>query len=238
VLAGALFLGDCDRITVAIERPDGRLVDTQMEAGNPVVPVNPNAIKTWREAGTGSSPKPDAGAAQVIADYLRCRAHRLASVVLYSAKAKALCTVVCTREDPVGLPVAATNQLAALLDALWPAAKAIFADVESPIALEFLTRYPTARHALHRGVKKGLAAFCTKHGYWGRRRAEQLAARLRAGSPGTTDEALRDAVQAIVAVPKNLDYRVAATLGEHPHSEFYMSLARSGEITAAEMLAE
>ena len=32
----------------------------------------------------------------------------------------------------------------ALLEAHWPGAKAIFADVESPIALAFLTRYPTA----------------------------------------------------------------------------------------------
>ena len=39
--------------------------------------------------------------------------------------------------------VAATNQLAALLDAHWPGAKAIFADVESPIAWSSCTRYPT-----------------------------------------------------------------------------------------------
>jgi len=32
---------------VAIERPDGRLLDLLLEAGHPVVPVEPNAIKTW-----------------------------------------------------------------------------------------------------------------------------------------------------------------------------------------------
>ena len=42
--------------------------------------------------------------------------------------------MVRTRDDLVDMRVAATNQLSALLDAHWPGAKAIFADVESPIA--------------------------------------------------------------------------------------------------------
>ena len=46
---------------VAIERPDGRLVDALLEAGHPVVPVKPNAIKTWREGEVISGAKSDAG---------------------------------------------------------------------------------------------------------------------------------------------------------------------------------
>ena len=38
--------GDPLDVPVAIERPDGRLVDALLEAGYPVVPVSPNAIKT------------------------------------------------------------------------------------------------------------------------------------------------------------------------------------------------
>jgi hypothetical protein len=41
-------LGDPAGIPVAIERPNGRLADVLLEAGHPVVPVSPNAIKTWR----------------------------------------------------------------------------------------------------------------------------------------------------------------------------------------------
>ena len=32
---------------VAIERPDGGLLDLLLEAGHPMVPVEPNLIKTW-----------------------------------------------------------------------------------------------------------------------------------------------------------------------------------------------
>ena len=58
---------------VGIERPNGRLVDLLLEAGHPVVPVSPNAIKTWRDGEVLSGAKSDAGDAAVIAEYLRLR---------------------------------------------------------------------------------------------------------------------------------------------------------------------
>jgi transposase len=241
-------LGEAELMPVAIERPDGRLVDALLEAGHPVVPVKPNAIKTWRDGEVLSGAKSDAGDAEVIAEYLRLRHHRLHLATPYSAETKALRTVVRTRSDLVDMRVAATNQLSALLDLHWPGAKAVFADVESPIALEFLTRYPTARHAQHLGAKR-IAAFCTKHGYSGRRTGEQLLARLRAAPAGTTDEALcealRDAVTALVSVLKalgtalkDIGRSVVAHLGEHPDEKIFTSLPRSGQINAAQMLAE
>lgn len=241
-------LGDPESMPVAIERPDGRLVDVLLEAGYPVVPVKPNAIKTWRDGEVLSGAKSDDGDAQVIADYLRLRLHRLRLVTPYSSETRALRTVSRTRTDVVDLRVAATNQLSALLDAHWPGAKAVFADVESPIALEFLTRYPTARHAAHLGAKR-MTAFCAKHGYSGRRTGEQLLARLRAAPAGTLDEtlceAVRDAVLALVGVlkalsaaEKDLSRSVVAHLGEHPDGEIFTSLPRSGQINAAQMLAE
>lgn len=241
-------LGDPEQMPVAIERPDGRLVDVLLEAGHPVVPVKPNAIKTWREGEVLSGAKSDDGDAEVIAEYLRLRHHRLHLATPYSGETKALRTVVRTRGDVVDLRVAATNQLSALLEAHWPGAKAIFADVESAIALEFLTRYPTAAHAAHLGVKR-MEAFCAKHGYSGRRTGEQLLARLRAAPAGTTDqtlcEAVRDAVTALVSVlkalttaEKDLSRSVVAHLGEHPDREIFTSLPRSGQVNAAQMLAE
>ena len=83
----------------------------------------------------------------MIAEYLRLRAHKLKAAAPYSDETLALRTVVRARGDLVEMRVAATNQLSALLDAHWPGAKAIFADVESPISLEFLTRYPTPASA-------------------------------------------------------------------------------------------
>jgi len=240
--------GDPGGLPVAIERPDGRLAGLLLEAGHPVVPVKPNAIKTWRDGEVLPGAKSDAGDAAVIAGYLRLRAHKLTVAVPYSDQTRALRTVVRARGDLAGLRVAATNQLSALLEAHWPGARAIFADVESPVSLEFLTRYPTPAAAGHLGEKR-MAAFCVKHGYSGRRTAAQLLARLRAAPAGTglesLAEALRDAVLAAVAVlqalnasVKALDRSVAAHLGEHPDGAIFTSLPRSGQISAAQVLAE
>jgi transposase len=237
-----------NQVAVAIERPDGRLVDTLLEAGFAVVPVSPNAIKTWRESEAGSGAKSDTGDAYVIADYLRCRAVRLDPIQPYSAPTVALRTVVRTRDDLVATRVAAINQLAALLDAHWPGAKAIFADVESPIALAFLTRYPTAAHAHGLGAKR-ITAFCREHTYSGKRSGQQLLDRLRAAPSGTTDPtlcaAVGEAVLAMVATLKvlgetikSLAKTITTTLGEHPDGKTFTSLPRSGQINAAQILAE
>jgi transposase len=235
-------------VQVGIERPNGRLVDLLLEAGHPVVPVSPNAIKAWRDGEVLSGAKSDAGDAAVIAEYLRLRQHRLRVAVPYSDDTRALRTVVRTRTDLVDMRVAATNQLTALLDDHWPGAKAIFADVESPISLEFLTRYPTPNAARSMGEKR-MQAFMTKHGYSGRRSAAALLERLRAAPAGATGqaltEALRDAILGLVTVlkalnaaVKDLDRSTVAHLGEHPDGEIFTSLPRSGQINAAQILAE
>jgi transposase len=241
-------IGEAMDMPIGIERPNGRLVDLLLEAGHPVVPVSPNAIKTWRDGEVLSGAKSDAGDAAVIAEYLRLRQHRLRIATPYSSQTRALRTVVRTRDDLVEMRVAATNQLSALLDTHWPGAKAVFADVESPISLAFLTRYPTPVAAERLGEKR-MQAFCVNHGYSGRRPAAELLRRLRAAPTGTTDpaltKALRDTVHALVGVLtalgtaiKDLDRSTAAHLGEHPDAKIFTSLPRSGQINAAQVLAE
>ncbi|WP_415953356.1 IS110 family transposase [Streptomyces sp. KLOTTS4A1] len=240
--------GDAENIPVAVERPDGRLVDLLLEAGHPVVPVKSNAIKAWRDAEVLSGAKSDPGDAMVIAEYLRLRHHRLSAARPFSDQTKALRTVVRTRDDIVRLRVMATNMLSSLLDVFWPGAKTLFADVESPIALEFLTRYPTPNSAALLGEKR-MAAFCVKHGYCGRRSPDELVKRLRRTPAGVTaehhTEAGRDAVIALVTVlktlgpvKKDLDRSVASHLNQHPDGRIFTSLPRAGQVNAAQILAE
>ena len=89
----------------------------------------------------------------------------------------------------------------------------------------------------------------TKHGYSGRRTAAELLARLRAAPAGATGEALSEALRdtvlaatgvltALNAAVRNLDRSVAAHLGEHPDGAIFTSLPRSGQVSAAQVLAE
>src|SRR3989442_7092503 len=50
-------LGEPGGLTVAIERPDGGLVDRLLEAGHPWGTLSPHANKTWRQGGAASGAK-------------------------------------------------------------------------------------------------------------------------------------------------------------------------------------
>jgi transposase len=240
--------GEPAQLPVAIERPDGRLVDRLLEAGHPVVPVSSNAIKAWREAEITSGAKSDPGDAETICEYLRLRIHRLRPLQPYSQHTRAVRAAVRARTDLVTQRVAANNQLEATLDAFWPGGKAVFADVTSKIALAFLERYPTPTSAAALGEKR-LGAFCAKHGYSGRRSPQELLKRLRAAPPGIADgaesAARKEIVLAFVHVLRalnqaiaDLDRAVTARLTEHPDAGIFTSLPRSGQINAAQIVAE
>ena len=221
---------------VAIERPNGRLA-LLLEAGHPV-PVKPNAIKAWRDGEVLSGAKSDAGDAAVIAEYLRLRLHKLKVAAPDSDETNALRTVVRARDDLVEMRVAATNQLAALVDAHWPGAKAIFADVESPISLEFLTRYPTPASAAppmrqaHSRILRQARLLRPPQ----RRRPARAPApcparrRLRGAHRGAARRRARRRrrAQALNAAIKSLDRSIAADLGEHPDGAIFTSLPRPG----------
>ncbi|WP_410628527.1 IS110 family transposase, partial [Amycolatopsis sp. cmx-8-4] len=165
------------------------------------------------EAEVLSGAKSDPGDAHVIADYLRVRIHRLRPAAPLSGPTKALRALVRTRGDLVDTRVAAINQLAALLDAHWPGATAIFANIESAIALAFLTTYPTAASAAAL-TEKRLARFLAAQGYSGKKPAAVLPTRLRSAPAGVSDPDLTagvgDAVLAQVSVLSTLNSAIKA----------------------------
>src|SRR2546422_2516610 len=189
-------------LPVAIERPSGLVVDTLMAAGHPVVPIHPNALKASRPRYSAAGGKSDPGDAFILADLLRTDGHRFRPLQPLSDDTRALRALVRGRDDLVAERVALANQLRALLDGFWPGAAAIFADVDSPIALAFLSRYPTP-HSAERLGEKRLARFLGQHVYCGRRPAPELLARLRSAPiarPGELEaEANGEIVRALVA---------------------------------------
>jgi transposase len=235
------------QILVGIERPEGRLVDRILEAGYPIVLIPTFAMKDLRRRYAVGGAKSDAGDAYVIADVARTDGHRLRRLEPLSEQTRALRSVVRARDDLVDQRVALGNQLRACLDAYWPGAAVIFADVASEICLAFLERYPTPESAARLGELR-LGSFLKKAGYSGRRSGAELLQRLRsapAGISGVEAEARADAVRSMVRVMrslnrsiKDLDRAVVTHLGEHPDAEVFASLPRSGRINAAQMLAE
>lgn len=240
--------GPRDQFPILIERPSGLIVDVLAEAGFPIAPIHPNALKATRPRYRAALSKADPGDAYIAADVLRTDGHRFRLRRAPSDQTRALRAAVRTRDDLVGARVQIANQLRSLLDGFWPGAVAIFADIDSLIALAFLDRYPTPASAAHLGEAR-LAAFLKKNSYCGRRSPAELLARLRrapAGRAGDLEcEASGRLVHSLVAVLRtvvvqlrDLEKLIAERLADHPSASVVQSFPRTGRINAAQILSE
>jgi len=236
------------QLAVAIERPSGLVVDTLADAGHPVVPIHPNQLKACRPRYRAAGGKSDPGDAYILADVLRTDGHRFRTLRPPSDEVRALRALVRSRDDLVAERVALANQLRALLDSFWPGAAALFADIDSPIALAFLKRYPTPQRA-HRLGPQRLAAFLARNGYSGRRHPAELLERLRSAPTGLAgpleQEAKGEAVLDLVTVLSTLVTRLRRLTSavEHaveqlPVGRLVMSFPRTGKVNAAQIVAE
>jgi transposase len=240
-------LGDPHDLPVAIERPDGLLVDRLLEAGHDVVPIHANAFHAARPRWEGASSKSDPGDAYRLADLLRTDRHRLRALRPLDQATRELQALVRLRDDHVKARVAATNQLAALLGQHWPGAAAIFGRLDSEIALAFLERYPTPQSTARLGEAR-LTAFLRRHSYCGRRSSEELLARLRhapravhALDPEVVAELVQaqaQLVRTLLRTITDLDRAIAATLDQHERAQLLKPLPRVGTINLGQIVAE
>jgi transposase len=246
-LARLAKLGAPSELPVAIERPDGLLVDHLLEAGHPVVPIHANAFHAARPRWEGAGSKSDPGDAYRLADLLRTDLHRLRPLRPLDIETRELQALVRLRDDQVKARVAATNQLAALLGQHWPGAAAIFGRLDSEIALDFLDRFPAPASAARLGEAR-LTTFLRRHSYCGRRSPSELLARLRqaprpayALDPDVVAELVRAQarlLRTLLASIADLDRAIAATLDQHAKARLLRPLPRVGTISLGQLVAE
>lgn len=241
-------LGTYGSIAVAIERPSGLIVDALVEGGCTVVPIHPNMVKATRPRYRSHGAKSDASDAYLLADLLRTDGHRFAPLAPQSDEVRALRALVRGRDDLVATRVALANQLRSLLHSFWPGAAEVFADIDSPIALAFVERYPTPDSAARLGPKR-MAAFCAQHAYCGRRSAAELLERLHQAPAGVCAELEADAkgelarclartLARLVEQLRLLSGRIEHHVCSLEDGRILMSFPRAGRICAAQILAE
>lgn len=235
-------------VRIAIERPSGLLVDALMEGGFEVVPIHPNAVKASRPRYRCHGGKSDASDAYLLADLLRTDGHRFKLLAAQSDEIRALRALVRGRDDLVATRVQQANQLRALLQSYWAGAAEVFADIDSPIALAFIQRYPTPEAAAKLGPKR-MAAFCAQHAYCGRRSADELLQRLRQAPSATVGELEMDAkgelacslartLSTLVDQIRLLSSRIEHHIAASDDGRILMSFPRAGRICAAQILSE
>jgi transposase len=235
-------------LRIAIERPTGVVVDTLVEAGFHLVPIHPNVVKATRARYSSNRAKSDPGDSYLLADMLRTDGHRFKTLMPLSDETKALRALVRTRQDVVAERVALANQLRSVVESFWPGAAAMFAAIDSRIALAFLSKYPTPQSAERVGEKR-LEAFLARNHYPGRTNVSDLLERLRGAAVGKVGELEAEAkgeavlhlvaiLDVVVARLKKLDAAVEHAVAAHPDGHIVQSFPRSGAINAAQILSE
>ena len=234
-------------VEVAIERPDGPVVDALLEAGLGVVVIAPNQIKNLRGRYGSAGNKDDAFDAYVLADVLRTDRARLRPLTRDSDATVTLRMTVRARQDLVHARVAMANQLRAHLQTTFPGAIGLFRDIDSQISLRFLTRFPDQ--------DKADWLSCVRLGNWLRSVGYNHLANLGRmwahldnaprGTTGTQAAARAEITLALVASLtslrtqiKALEEQIADQLTAHPDAAIFTSLPRSGTVRAARLLAE
>ena len=107
---------------VAVERPDGLLIERLLDAGLRVIAVHPNQVAAMRPRFSAAGGKSDSFDAFVLAELARTDAHRFRVLVPDSDQTKALRALSRAREDLVDARVALANELRAQLECFWPGA--------------------------------------------------------------------------------------------------------------------
>jgi transposase len=235
---------------VAIERPDGLLVERLLDAGLRVLALHPNQVAATRDRFRVSGGKSDRFDAFVLCELARTDNHRFRVLEPDSDQTKALRALSRAREDLVATRTALSNQLRAELERFWPGPVGLFTRLTSRISLAFLERYPSPTDARGLGEAR-LQAFLARERYSGRQKPAQLLPKLRRAPEGCVGElelsVRRQLVLSMVATLRTvnaqiekLERELAITIRAHPDGEIFLSLFKGPDsvITAAGLLGE
>ena len=237
-------------VLVAIERPDGLLVERLLDAGLQVLPLHPNKVAAARDRFRVSRGKSDRFDAFVLCELARTDHHRFRVLEPDCDQTKAVRALTRAREDLVAARTGIVNQLRAELERFWPGPLRLFSHMDAEILLAFLERYPSPADAHGLGVAR-MQAFLMRERYSGGQHPTALIAKLRSAPRARVGElelaARRQLVLGFVRVIrtlnaqiKDLEREIRAQVRSHPDGPIFLSLFKSPNsvITAAELLAE
>lgn len=233
---------------VGIERGDGPVVEHLIRDGFEVVVISARQVKSLRARYGSAGNKDDRFDAFVLADALRTDAGRWAIVQPDTDETIALRMLVRARQDLVGHRIAVHNQLLAVLQHNFPGAIGLFSQLDIPISLTFLRRFPSEAKAAWLSEIR-LAHWLKANSYFGRKPAADLIDHLRIAATGRVDGAAGQASELIVLTlvdlltqlrghQATLEVRIKEALLTHPDGPIFQSLPRAGTVRAATLLAE
>jgi transposase len=242
---------DPSAILVAIERPDGLLVEALVAAGYTVYALNPKLVERYRGRTRTAGAKSDPADAELLARILLTDRDRHQPLRPASAQAAELRALARQDERASRDLRRLLNRLRADLLAVYPQALAAFPDLDSVAAWAFLERWPTAAQAQQVSPAEIEALLRTHFHSQPRRAATRIYAALHTAALSAADHLVRAKASSIQLAAQQVRLiqrqrtawenrmRVLLTGADaHPDGELLLSLPGLDARLAARVLGE
>jgi transposase len=236
------------RIAVCLEQSRGPVIYQLLKFDFLVIyPINPSVLANYRRALSLSGAKDDPLDAELLCDFGAKHQDRLRPLQPQDPCTRQLQLLVEGRRGFVEQRTGLSNQLGAVLKSYYPLALDLLDDLDCPMALEFLRRWPNLAK-LQATPTATLRSFFYKHNS---RSEERITGRLEAverAKPLTEDPALIGPMQlqmvcllpqlaAIQKVVATYDQRIKEVFHDHPDFWLFRELPGAGPALAPRLAA-
>ncbi len=230
-------------VAVAVEQSRGALIHALMQHDHLVLfPINPKQAAHYREALSVAGRKDDPFDAQLLARFLREHHDRLRPWKPDDGCTRELGRMCELRRNVVEARKHVVQQLTATLKLYFPQALKFAGDLQRPMALELLRRWPCLKE-LQRANPTSLRKFFRQYGHRNDDRINALIAEIRASQALTTDPAILRPnalfVQTLVKQIEQLnpaieqfEKQIAALFAQHEDAAIFRSLPGAGAALA------
>lgn len=235
-------------VGICLETKRGALVASLLEHDFIVLfPVNPRALKRFREVFAPNGAKDDPSDAALLLELLSKHEDRLHRWEPDDEETRAITRLTESRRKAVDMRTRLSNQLTAELKGYYPQALSWAGELHSQMATDFLQRWPTLQE-LQREKPQNIRKFYYGHNC---RRAELIEQRLkeiRAAVPLTSDPAIVETsvlnvqmlARQLAALRPSIaryDKEIAQRFSKHPDAHLFESLPGSGAAMAPRLLS-
>ena len=235
-------------IAIALEQSRGSLFYALMNYSFFLLyPIPPKALKDYRQALYPSGSKDDPVDAQLLLEFLRKHPRRFRPWRADSAQTRQIALLNEHRRQLVDDRTALTNRLTALLKGYFPQALGWVKDLRTPLAWDFIDRFPSLERAQQASRLAVLKLYRT-HTRRPGEELETLCDEIPRARPLTTDRAILDSsallarilvgqLRALAAGLEQVEQQLAGLFAVHPDHALFQSFPGAGKALAPRLLA-
>jgi len=235
-------------VAVALEQSRGALLYALCKYPHLVLyPVHPYTSHSYRKAIFPSGSKDDPRDAGALLDLLLWHRSQLRPLRQQEAAIRKVQILVEKRRDLVDLRTAQTNRIAAELKLCFPQVLDWFDQLNSPMVVDFLLRWPTLEQ-LRKEPRDMLRTFFVQHGSRSSARIDARLEQIDTAQPLLNDSAILDSccvlIQSLLPVVaalnqaiRRLEDALEQTASAHPDFSIFRSFPGAGPALAPRLLA-